>query len=284
MKKLSLFILTSLLCFNTLAGQGFYPKPESGPKAWNLAAAQGKLSGVSFVHKFGNAPDFDTDAGGNVVVWDGSNDALANTFAYTYSATANITQLSSSSASDTEPIEIQGLNSAYELVVQTITLTGTTAATITTPLIRVFRMKNVGTSDLVGTVYATITGAGFSPAGVPDTGSEIRAIITIGENQTLMAIYTIPAGKTGFLCSFYASTSKAVKTSAHIIRLKVKPFGQIFQTKHITSLIAAGVGHFSHIYDIPERIPAKADIEIRTDTDTNVAGVSAGFDLILIDD
>jgi len=282
MKKFLLSVILLLLSVNSYA----IPEVDAVNQLLNgsgLNIARGLSPKTSFVHKFGSASDFDIDAG-IITVWDGANDALGLAFAYTYSATADITQITSSSASDTEIIEVQGLNSAYELVIQNVTLTGTTAAILETPLIRVFRMKNIGSADMVGTVYLTVSGAGYAAAGVPDTANEIRAMLSIGENQTLMALYTCPANKTCYLCSFYASTSSAIKTSAHIIRLKVRPFGQVFQTKHVASIIANGVGHFIHPYMVPEKISAKSDIEMRANTDSNVAGVSAGFDLIVIDD
>ncbi len=38
-----------------------------------LSIARGNVSGLSFIHKFGNAPDF--DSGDNIVsIWDGADD------------------------------------------------------------------------------------------------------------------------------------------------------------------------------------------------------------------
>ena len=75
-----------------------------------------------------------------------------------------------------------------------------------------------------------------------------------------MANYTIPAGKTGYLCSFFASTVGGVKTAINEIHLVVRPFGQVFQTKHAASIVSTGTSHFRHAFDVPEVIPAKAAI------------------------
>lgn len=247
-----------------------------------LAIAKGDVTGTTFIHKFGNAPDFDT---GDlfVTVWDGANDGVANAMIYTYSATANIDSISSSINGDTVDIEIQGLDTNFAPSTQTVTLTGQTTATLNPSLIRVFRMNNMGATDLTGTVYCYINGATVV-SGVPTIATEIRAIITIGNNQTLMAIYTIPDGKTGYMRDWYASTAGAKKTSAHELHLSARPFGGVFQTKHISSVIAVGTSYIQHHYKEPEVFAAKTDIEIHANTDEDIASFSSGFDIVLVDD
>jgi len=247
-----------------------------------LEIARGNISGVSFIHKFGKAPDFDS-GDGFVTCWDGANDGNTNEMQYNYSATADIDSLSSSNNGDTQDIEVQGLTSTFLLTTQTITLTGQTRAALATKLIRVFRMKNVGTTDFAGQVYCYISTSPLT-GGVPATTSTIRAQINASNNQTLMAVYTIPTSKTGYMYSWYVGVAGAIKTSAHVVHLVVRPTGQVFQLKNASSVIANGNSYLQHSYDIPEILPGKSDIEIRVNTDTNVAAVSAGFDIILVDD
>lgn len=247
-----------------------------------LAIAKGDVEGTTFVHKFGNAPDVDT-ADGFVDVWDGVDAALdtgkiAN---YTFSTTADIDSISSSDNGDTQDIEIQGLDSNFDLVTQTITLTGQTRKALDTSLIRVFRMKNVGSVDFAGVVYCYVNGA--ITLGVPDTAADVRAIVNNGTNQTLMAIYTIPNGKTGYMRDYYASLSKKVSTTS-IIKLIARPTGQVFQTKHIISVASAGSSYVPHKFEEPEVFAAKTDIILQADTSANDSGISAGFDIVLIDD
>lgn len=253
-----------------------------------LGIASGEVAGHTFVHKFGNTPDFDS-TDGTVDVWDGADDGGINAMVYTYSATADIGLLSSSSASDTEDIEIQGLDSNYDLVTQTVTLTGQTDVDISTTgvdLIRVFRMKNVGSNDLVGDVYIRTNGSGQS-GGVPSTANTVRAVINNGNNQTLMAIYTIPNGKTGYLRSFFAGTAGASRTTNYVIDLYARPFGQVFQLKHKSALTENGTSYFQHKYVEPEVFAAKTDIVIRTtmtESPITDGAISAGFDIVLVDD
>ena len=72
-----------------------------------------------YIHKFGAAPDFDS-TDGFVTVWDGADDGGTDQMSYQYSATAAIDSISSSDDTDTEPIEIQGLDTDYNVVTQTI--------------------------------------------------------------------------------------------------------------------------------------------------------------------
>lgn len=174
-----------------------------------LALAKGDIPGHTHINKFGKAGDIDI-ADGFVDVWDGAGEANADK-SYTYSSTADIDSLSSSNAGDTQDIEVQGLDTNYDLVTQTITLSGQTRVALTTDLVRVFRMENVGSSDIAGSVYCYVNGA--ITAGVPDTSADIRAIIQGSFNQTLMALYTVPNGKTAYMKNYWASI--AVKQQRH---------------------------------------------------------------------
>lgn len=245
-----------------------------------LNIAQGNVVGQSTVHKFGRGADIDT-ADGFVVLWDGAeyNVALKT---YTYSTSADIDRISSDNASDTEPIEILGLDTNWDLVTQTKTLTGQTPVALDTPLIRVFRMKNVGTSDIAGNVFCFVNVT--TTLGVPDTITNTRAMINNGNNQTLMALYTIPAGKTGYIISWYAALSSAKASSLNNMEMKARPFGGVFQLKHTSTLSSTGSSHVQHTYFVPQSFPAKTDFVMLSDSSVNDNAVSAGFDLVLIDD
>jgi len=248
-----------------------------------LSIAKGDVVNTTFTHKFGSASDFDTGDGA-VTVWDGANDSDIAEMQYTYSTTADIDSLSSTSAGDTQDIEVQGLDSNYDLVVQTITLTGQTRVALTTPLIRIFRLKNVGSVDIVGFVYCYVNGA--TTGGRPSNTIDIRAVIDSGNNQTLMAVFTIPNNTTGYLRSFFAASAGAKKTTNFIIRLRARPFGQVFQLKNKTSIPSDGAG-LQYVYDDPEKFTAKTDIEMTAQITAGAvtqASVSAGFDLVLITD
>jgi hypothetical protein len=248
-----------------------------------LSISKGDVLNTTFIHKFGNTPDFDT-ADGSVYIWDGANDGGIDQMQYTFSIIADIDSLSSSNAGDTQNIEVQGLDANYNLVIQTITLTGQTRVPLDTNLIRVFRLKNVSSSDIAGQVYCYVNTA--IATGIPVDKTKVRALINGNNNQTLMSIYTIPAGKTGYMQNWYATTAGASKTSNYIISLYARPFGEVFQLKHLSAISDAGTSSYKHEYKEPEKFTEKTDIIMKAEM-TAVGGteasISAGFAIVLID-
>jgi hypothetical protein len=108
-----------------------------------------------------------------------------------------------------------------------------------------------------------------------------------GNNQTLMAVYTIPDGKTGYMRDWYASVAGANKTTNYIMELRARPTGKVFQLKHKSSLSDDGTSYIQHKYEEPEVFAARTDIEMRcqlTASGATAAAVSAGFDIVLVDD
>lgn len=254
-----------------------------------LAIAEGSVQGHTFVHKFGNAPDFDT-GDNEVTIWDGANDALlgGGAMSYTYSSSADIGLLSSSNAGDSQDIEIQGLDTDGNLLTQTFTLNGQTDVDLSSTgsdYKRVFRMKNVGSTDIAGVVYLRINGSAQS-GGVPTVANTVRAIINGSNNQTLMALYTIPKGRTGYMRSFFAAEAGGKKSTNYIIKVKAKPKGQVFQVKHKTAVSSGATSSFQHTYVEPEVFTSETDIEISaqiTEASITAGDVAAGFDIVLVE-
>jgi len=252
-----------------------------------LAIAEDLVTGKTFIHKFGNAPDFDA-ADNEITVWDGANNGLfagSPPASYTYSTIADIGTISSSDAGDDQTLEILGLDTNYALVTQTKTLDGQNDVLLDTVLLRVFRVTNIGSTDIAGIVYLRVNGSGQA-SGVPSVANTVRAIINDGNNQTEMAIYTVPAGKTGFMRSWFASTAGANKNSNYIIKLKARPFGQVFQLKHRSAVSDIGTSEHDHDYGEPEKFLEKTDLEMRTQMTASggsAASISAGFDVVIKD-
>jgi len=238
-----------------------------------LDVSRGNILGQTFVEKFGENSDIDTATA--------PEDIWSYGGIYTFSTTADIDSISSSSGSDTTEITVQGLDENWALATQVVTLSGQTRVALTTPLIRCFRAWNSNSTDLVGTVYIYVNGS--ITGGVPDTASDVRAIISIGAGQTEMCIYTVPAGKTGYFYGGYVSMSRVGNNSA-VFTSRVRTFGGVFRVASRIACIGAGKSSWDYRYPFPLPLPEKTDILLRCDeVDANGSGVSGGFTILLID-
>jgi len=244
---------------------------------FNLDVSRGAVSGTSGVNKFGRNTDVDQAV---EAIWDGGG-TTNYTPTGTWSATAEIDYAVSSSASDTGTIEIQGLNSSWAFVTQTVTLTGTTAASLGTNLIRVFRVKNTSATAAVGTIQV---GVGSTTSAF--TAANLRAQITIGYDQSLMALYSVPLGKTAYLTNWSASLNKGTgPTSGGVdVILWARTFGGVFRVQDTKSLLVVGTSADRKDYNPYPSYAAKTDIVITAIASANDYDVSAAFDLFLVDD
>jgi len=243
--------------------------------AFFFDVAKGEVPGTTSMNKFGENPDIDTGTDPEDI-WDYG-------YTYTFSTSADITQVSSSSGSDTQTVTFIGLDINWEEVSQEKTLTGQTPVTLDTPLRRIYRVYNSDTIDFVGDIYVTTTGATLS-TGVPTVANTVRAMIRIGNNQTLMCIYTVPAGKTAYFLSGYVSFSKGKKEALADFSWQARPEGGVFQVKSKIGLSGSGSSTWNYYYGVPIALPEKADIKIVCDTvSEDNSSVSGGFDLVLVD-
>ena len=221
----------------------------------NFQIARGLIRGASHINKFG----YNSSVGATFeTVWDGSN-------LYTYIGTAGTALVTSSNTSDDNngTVEIQGLDANYN--VQTVTATIGGSATTET-FIRVFRVKmltaNTGTSN-VGTITVTVD-------------STAAAKISPTKGQTLMAVYTIPAGKKGYLLKLQGNLEKAKESE---FQLMARPFGGAFNIK---GKFGSSGDVVNYDYPVPLEFDEKTDIEIQVRAGATTAA-GALFDLILLD-
>ena len=220
---------------------------------FNLQVARGQIQGHKTLFKFGNNEDIN---GSLETIW--SYGGL-----YVYPTSAIQMKVSSTSANDTSngtgarTIVVSGLNATYDEVSETVVLNGQTAVLTTTTFIRVFRsfVVTAGTgATAAGTIYI---GTGTVTAGVPAT---VYAQIVLGENQTLMAIWTGPAGYTLYISR--GTFSGASNNSAQYILSKfmIRPFNGVFRN---VADVTVNSSVISYDFEVPLAIPEKSDIEAR---------------------
>lgn len=253
-----------------------------GAKDYGLEISKGNVPGTTYVNKFGENPEI-TTASDPEDVWDGGG-------IYNWSPSAETYYISSSDATDTQDIMVfllteDGSGDWNEETI-IVTLQGQTKVEITqttdTP-IRLYRMINRGTTDIAGIVYvyadSTVT------AGVPDVATTIRGQIVNGNNQTLMTVYTVPSGKTGYFCQGYVAIGKGGGATAKgaSFSWRARLFGEVFAVKGKIECVNTGSGWWKYKYCVPESVPEKTDIIIRCDQVTATSAVYAGMDIILVD-
>jgi len=230
---------------------------NSSGAASNIPIAAGEVGGYSHINKFG----YSNDIANLSTIWDGST-------LYTYSTSAGPVTVSGTTDDDSAVIEIQGLDANYNIVIQDVTLDANGNGTAATNLIRVFRARvktpAVGQTTNAGLLNINIAGA-------------VRAKILAGKGQTLMAVYTVPAGKTAYLLNLILSVDKNVDV---IYKLMARPIEDgAFNIKGQFGTFGTPI---DHNYPVPLRFEEKTDIEVRADAG-NTCGGGATFDLILVD-
>jgi len=223
----------------------------------------------AFIHKFGSNPEV-KQSGLSVsspeTIWDGSNE-------YTFpSDDGEIMEIASSNGTDTQDVVVQGLDENFLDKTWTGTLAGTTPVNIGT-WTRIFRAYNDGNANFVGDI--TINEVG---------GSTDYLKILDGNNQTLMAIYTIPADKIGYLTRYSLSAQNEQSSSSihFTAQIRTREFGKVFRVREIVSF---GTSHDTErVLQFPTKLQPKTDIIFNVvNSDGNNGSVNADFDIALHD-
>jgi len=239
-----------------LADQNGNPLNSYGAAA-NIPIAAGLLEGYSHINKFGFR---DTIANSWQTIWDKATD-------YAYYAAATVTAVADNAGQGTTDdggtVEVQGLDENYAPVTETLTIGGPASVA---QFSRVFRARMVTAN----------TGTTNDDEIRIKNGVNDVAVIIAGAGQTLMSLYTIPAGKTGYLMKLQGSIDA---NNDALFRLYARPFGGAFNVKGQFGVFASG---FNYDYPVPLRFEEKTDIEIKGLSQNGVGG-GAIFDIILVD-
>jgi len=237
--------------------------------------ALGHYSDAQPVNKFGH----------NEAVGTTREDIVDNGGAYPWPTAAAAVTVSSSSANDTsagsgaQTVTVYGLDANYAEIQETFTLNGQTGVTSAQSFLRVFRLI-VNTAGATGYNEGDIyCGTGTITTGVPavvlgrvlfDTGDNR------GENQSLMAIYTVPAGKTLIVANTFVESSSAKLVEYWLF---ARPLGGVFNAKHRGMIIQSA---HDHAFSPPLAFGPKTDIKVCARVGTGTSDVAAGFGGILV--
>lgn len=206
---------------------------------------------------------------------------------YVWPTSASIDYLSSDNALDTHAVTIVGLDADYVKVTQVVTLNGLTPVALVTPIMRVNHLFNGSSTPTVGNIFLWDSPSGDGTEhinGVPVDSGSVKAHIetylgggTISDEHHMSTVFTVPAGKTGYLVfgKTTVSDSKAME-----LTFWMRKFGQVFlQTHHID----IKNNNYDYFFKLPGRMDEKSDIEVRATVDVGTAEVSAHYDIIAVD-
>ena len=235
-------------------------------EAWELNVSRGKVRGAFHIIKFGTNNDVDASL---ETIWDVGDLYTYLTTAATVTVTSTDTD-DSSSGTGARTVTVEGLDANHNLVSETLTVGGSAG---TVEFYRVFRAF-VATSGSTGTNEGTIT--------VSSGGTTLAQIRTVGSptarglGQTFMALYTVPAGYTGYIFQFDVSTAKADGDIFLVKRLSDDGAWRVQDTIHANS------NDIERTYKFPLKIEEKADIEVRAVSPTNNMKCAATFCILLV--
>ena len=183
---------------------------------------------------------------------------------YTFSASAVTHYISSSTDSDDQEMQINGLDENWLPQTITVTLNGRTKTAIEGTWIRINGLKSIASTVFAGTVYVyeddTVT------LGVPDNQSKIRTVGIAALQRAHTAIYTVPAGKTGFVIGAFSNIGPAAGTTLNDKGAELNLFrrkqGEVFHSIaiRIASLYENTV---QHDYPLPYKMFEKTDLKIK---------------------
>lgn len=226
---------------------------------FELQASRGQISYHTTLFKYGYNPLI---INVNETIWD-----VGGLYSYPGAAVA-MTATSASGASDSGvKIIIQGLDANFAELEEKVTLNASGTATTTGLFLRVFRAYVSGATAPVGNVNIA-------------NGGTTYARVTAGENQTLMAVYTVPAGKTLYVTQGVATHGTDTSGAYMTVRFMVRQPGGVFRTQTKVDIIGSEI---LFPFTFPLRIPEKSDVEVRAICSKNQNNaVSATFEGVLV--
>ena len=226
-----------------------------------LQVSRGLINGHRRVFKFGyNGLIQNVEE----TIWD-----VGGLYAYPSSA-VTMTATSSSGATDENvEVTIQGVDTNYDELSETVTLNASGTATTTGSFLRVYRAFVSGSTASAGNI--TIANGGTT-----------YAYVSAADQQTLMALWTVPAGYTAYLFQIDTTAFTVQNNKVATIRMLTREVNGVFRTQNKFDLFE---GSYHQDITCPQPIPEKTDIEFRAIADSSNADlrVAATFDIIYIE-
>lgn len=233
--------------------------------------------------KFGNSLDLDV-ADGYATVWQLGQEAGAENEAYVASGSNGIDSISSTSATDSAEIAIEGHVSdggvgdaeQFTFTTETVTLNGRTRVALANSYARISNASVVGNSPLAGDVYVYENTALTSGKPTDITKAHISVAGASGETQSAKAATTLSSQDYFIITNLIVSTTRNSLSSAVDFRLEVRRPGSMFRPTTATLSAAAG-STVSVSLDPAVIVPKNSDVRVVAATTADDSQVSAEF-------
>ena len=252
--------------------EGYIPSAFATSEFY-LDVAKGLIAGHSLKSKFGRNPEVGKT--GNHTIWNSGGaytgfDAVdAQTVTVTSSSTEDGAGLTGLYTVRLFGLDVNGLPQTED-----ITMNGVTSVVSILSYLRMDTAKGI-TAGTDGHNVGDITIRQSVSTEV------IFAVMPATYNTTMIAAYTIPADKVGYLISQKAAIANKQAASVDM-RIRMRQQGGLFATQAEAALNSEGTSFIEQEFKIPKRIEPMTDMFIEGTASSTVA-VAAFFDILLVD-
>lgn len=230
----------------------------------DFAVIAGFIDNLTFYHTFGH----NSAVGSSVeTIW--SEGGI-----YVYPSSASTMTVSSANANDTsagtgaQTVEVEGLDSSYNEIGETIVMNGQTGVNSVHSYLRVFKIRVITAGSGLQNAGIVYMGTGSITTGKPAT---VFNLIEAGLNSSLVGVWTVPNGHRAYLreYEFGSSVAKAVTVSLHS-----KEPGEVLHIEDYRQLIDGTTEEFNFTHVLEP----KTDVELRAVTGAGGGDVSGSME------
>ena len=263
-----------------------YSTGRHEPSSFALEVACGNVEGISSINKFGF--NLNCDNGILTDIWDLTTQPIwlpptQSRIHAIVSSDDTDGKTGSPNSAGARTIHVHGLTDwNTKEVEETVILNGTTAVNTANSYVIIHRMRvrTSGASNInKGIIKATAA-----------TDNTITAQIDADDGQTEMAIFGIPSVQKAYMADYYASMLRSAGGASNVVAdvsllwtPDVENQNKMYQIRSRIVASMRGVSSFEHTFNPYAEFPGPGILKIQVNTDTDDMGVSAGFDLYLVD-
>lgn len=234
---------------------------------WYLQVARGLVTGTTLESRSAYNPSVGN--GETESIW-----VEGGIYPYsTWDGTAQKLYVISTSTSDTgQSIYIDGLDSNYNHISETIVTNGTTAVATTKNFLRIH------TATIVSNNTPNVGSITFR------LGSDVGTVVAhigIGLSMTKLSQYTVPAGYTAYImygdCTTFRTGSGNIGA---LLKMLVRPHNGTFVAAFMAEVVN---GYYRNDFTVPMVVSEKSDIDVQITADGNGTQVTCNYQILLID-